>query len=276
MEPHRQGFKRKLQQTIIKIPLIAAPLTMLFGMAAGFGAYMYYANATHSTAEAQAAEFNALDKRIKGIAPMRNYVKTSLEQAEVVLKLPADALPAGTDVQKMREQSEKLSSAFEAEVTAAAVDLMHVRHISISEQRDLGSALNASYGKHIPYVMSNESGSVQQVAFTRSCQTRIMSQPGFTPTAETAQQIMACTRENDKAILAMTLPGYLLLAFGFLGLPRLQNRFHASMKKEDELLAAAAGASPQDTPAPVINTATGQDITVKPIKISAKTPGPAA
>lgn len=267
--------KRKLHKAL---GTITNPVTMLGSMLLAFafvaGPEMYREiTQSQEATTAQEQEFATLEKRVQGIAPMRKYVAQLQEQAEVVLKLPADALPPGTDAVKLRAQGEKLSAAFNAEVTNTAVAIAFSPHISYSDANRLGFALQRGANQKLDYMMAREQGGADFDGGFHACQAEITAQPGFTAGPAAVQQLQDCVKA--KAVPANTILFGGIFAFvAVMGTSLvLRPKLAKQIEEEDAALAAAA---PQAAPAPVINTATGQDITVKPIKISAKTPGPAA
>jgi hypothetical protein len=271
MTSQTTGFKRKLHNALGNIHPLALPLSLIFGAAAALGPVGYY-NFYGSEGESAAAqaEYTAIEKRIEAIVPMRTYVKTAQEQAEVVLRLPADALPAGTDVKKMEEQGKRLSAAYETEVRGVAIDITHARDISFSDMRDLGTKLQAAYGKTIDYTVSGGS-SMAMVFNIHACQASVLARPGVTRGEESARQIKDCATDHGKPYFYVCLGGLLVFAVCVVGGGPLQRTLGHSIEKEDAARAAADALQPRKIEA-AVESGTGQDITIKPIKITGKAP----
>src|SRR5688572_11227534 len=117
MKAAQPDFKRKLHRRLRATTGLLAIIGAGILLGPGGCAPNIYSNAFAATPAEETLreqEIQSLQKRIEGIAPLRRYVAGITEQADVVLKLPADALPAGTDAEKLRQQSEKLNAAVDA------------------------------------------------------------------------------------------------------------------------------------------------------------------
>jgi hypothetical protein len=291
MKAATPDFKRKVYKGL---RLATCFPVLLLGISGAFfrdlppNVYHDHFSKTEAGEKAQKQEFAELEKRIAGIPPLRRYVDGLREQSEVVMKLPADALPAGTDPQKMRAQSEKLAAAVEAEVRATAAATVLSPNLTLGDARELQRSLLAAAGKGLEQAATVDTKSAGPLHIHyEACRAEITAAPGYKPDAEAVKKVFDCTAARGKPYqeASSTLASALYLSFLAAGLVRW--RLGKRIRKEDQdayeaarnaeegaeaMRIAAKMMPPKPAPqaAPVIDTATGQDITVKPIKITAK------
>lgn len=264
------GLKKKLHAFLGVPSQMVVILSMVAGVIGGFAYTMWYQSRGAGSPEQQQEELALLQKKTGGLAPLHRYAAEAKERADVVQNLPAGAVPAGVDPARLKLEAARLAETFNAEVQDTGLRLTHAQYISIEDLREMSRKVAVEGGGLPSYIFLDPPDQHHRAMFIRDCQKMVMTQPGFTPTTDSAQKIIACAdkRGNESltpVITAMTLGAILCFGGGFLK-PSLGR----SIEREEEEMKAAK--SPAVIEA-AMDSGTSKDITVKkPIRLAAKGP----
>lgn len=285
--------KKKIQAAIRPLGWTGAALVFSALGGAIFGPIYYNHLGSGGEPQARAAEtqeVNAAFTRSGGLKEQYDqYAKRHRELAAAAQNA------AGPEQQKLAQQTLEAKYAYEKSVEAQTVQITHARDMSIADIQDALDRLVKEHGEHLPAHIRKLSEHGVLSTYLHLCQKDLAAAtPGFTPSPDSARDLVGRARDYNNMSISLILGMMVLMIPVTIGgcvldsklkddikleekeiLRKLQQE-QEELRKQQEALKKqqkAIAALPPPPPPP-FDPATGEDITVKPIKIKSPA-GPA-
>lgn len=141
---------------------------------------------------------------------------------------------------KAQEKDKTLRAAFEAEAQATAIALAHERHLSPKDEFELYKKLGVIDPLPDYFKKTRMDNDNTQFCFLSYAQHRVMNRPGFTPTIETAREIVSHIPDNVvlPTMACVFLPS-LLTAGMIFGYSAGRKRLDTSIRVEEKAIEQA-------------------------------------
>ncbi|MEZ0259746.1 MAG: hypothetical protein ACAH80_01975 [Alphaproteobacteria bacterium] len=276
--------KKKILPALLPVAFTSLALA-LTGLIASIGGAIYYDESGSAGApQPRATEVQEVENSFQHTKELKaeyeKYASRHKAQATQATPLAPEARNA------LAEQTLQAKYAYEASVAAQGVQLMHARQLSISEIEDGVKRLAKENGTVTPAYLHDIKARAAGNSAIHLCQQETAATAA--PSAQSAEAIAACTtRYNNHSAIFMLCTMAAMIGAG-IALNVLEGRWKDQIdaaekaeklrqaealkaQKAQEALAASRPAPPPPPP-PVFDPATGQAITVKPIRIKGATP----
>ena len=192
---------------------------------------------------------------------------------------------------KAQEKDKSLRAVFETEAQATGIALAHSRELSPNDRYLLHKQLTVI--SPLPDYFKNANADDATFLLYSFRQSRVMNRPGFTPTVETAREIVSGPDRGGLVTVGFIFSPLLLTLGGMFGYCALRKRLDKSIQNEDIALSlakevaereeiarkemeaerAAAEAAERERIAKLpVTTVLENDISVRQIKLAARQP----
>jgi hypothetical protein len=246
---------------------------------------VYYNNiGSRGEPQARAAEAQEVGNAFTRTAGLKEqYDKYASRHRDLAAAAQNAASP---EQQKMAQTVLEAKYAYEKSVAAQTVQITHARDLSIADIQDALDKLVKEHGGQLPPHIHELARRGSVSTYLHLCQKELAAAtPGFTPSPDSAKELTERALDyNSLSIklllgllvttISVTIGGCVLDGKLRRSITQEEHEALQKLKQEQEAIrkqqeALAAMPPPPKTPPAPFDPATGEDITVKPIKIKA-------